>query len=532
MLLKQTVFYQEFSKLSLHRKIYILGLMILVIGLPLSPFLVSISQFIIGLNWIFEQNFKEKFTILKNNKAIWAFLILPLLHLLWLLNTSDFHYALHDLKIKLPLLLFPIFIGTSNPLSKKEIKWVLYIFIASVFIATTVSLAVLTGLYHIEYYDIRAVSVFISHIRFGLMILLSLLITGYYFGQNFNGLSTIKIVGICLLMAWFLIFLVILQSITSWVAFVIVAFYVFAKNYKKIQQQIVRRGIWASIILFILFSGGVIAKVYYDFYFSETYDLKNLPQYTPHGNKYYNDPSSIYKENGHYIKILICYKELKETWPELSKVPYNGKDANGYPIVNTMIRYLASKGLPRDRDGLLALDQEDVKMIEDGYASCIDRMKFIPYVKMYNVLWEIDRYQKSGDANNKSIVQRIEFGKTAIHIIKNNFWFGIGTGDLSIEYNKAYKEIKSNLKEKNRLRAHNQFLTFFVTFGVFGFILAVFSMLYPAIQNKNMKNNLLLSGFIIIILISMLNEDTLETQAGVTFYIAFYTIFLFSKFRE
>jgi hypothetical protein len=29
--------------------------------------------------------------------------------------------------------------------------------------------------------------------------------------------------------------------------------------------------------------------------------------------------------------------------------------------------------------------------------------------------------------------------------------------------------------------------------------------------------------------LSMFNEDTLETQAGVTFYIAFYTLFIFSE---
>jgi hypothetical protein len=30
-------------------------------------------------------------------------------------------------------------------------------------------------------------------------------------------------------------------------------------------------------------------------------------------------------------------------------------------------------------------------------------------------------------------------------------------------------------------------------------------------------------------LMSMFNEDTLETQAGVTFYIVFYTLFVFAK---
>jgi hypothetical protein len=99
---------------------------------------------------------------------------------------------------------------------------------------------------------------------------------------------------------------------------------------------------------------------------------------------------------------------------------------------------------------------------------------------------------------------------------------------LAIEYAKAYKDMQSNLIEKNQLRAHNQFLTFFVTFGVFGFFASLFGMFYPVFKNRKISN-ILLSGFILIIFISMLNEDTLETQAGVTFYIAFYSLFLFSK---
>jgi hypothetical protein len=524
----QSNFYSEFSALSIHRKFYIIGLLILALGMPLSPILVSVSQFILFGTWLIEGNFKSKFLQIKSNLSLWAFLLLPLLHLLWLFNTTNFDYALHDLKIKIPLLLFPLVLGTIPPILAKELRWILYTFILGVLFGTFASFTVLVGIFPQEFNDIRDISIFISHIRFGLMILLSQLIIFYYLFNNSSPLTFWNKLGISILIIWLLSFLIILQSITSWIAFVLILFYAYITLYKKIQSFILKIASSALIIAVLLSCVSLISKVYYDFYFTKTLSLNNLPTHTPRGNAYLNDTTSIYKENGHYIYILICKEELAKTWPKLSEIPYSGKDANGFSIENTMIRYLTSKGLPKDQDGLLALEPEDIRMIEKGYATSVIRKKFIPYVKMYNVVWEIDRYMKSGDANNKSIVQRIEFGRAAKHIISKNFWFGIGTGDLNNAYTNAYIEIGSILNPKNQLRAHNQFLTFFVTFGVFGFFIALFSMFYPALKNYK-KQGILLSGFLIMAFLSMFNEDTLETQAGVTFYIAFYTLFIFSE---
>lgn len=521
-------FVQEFSKLNNHRKVYLIGLFLMSIGLPLSSVLVSSAQFLLALNWFIERDFKNKLQRLNTNKTVYLFLLLPLVHVLWLINTSDFVWALHDLKIKLPLLVIPLIIGTTKPLSTTELRWVLSTFIFAVFAGTTVSLAVLTGIYKIEITDIRGISIFISHIRFGLMIVLSIHIIGYYFITLFKNLSGNKKISLIILVLWFLTFLIILQSITGWVTLFALLLYVFIISYKNIKIQSFRIFAWAILLVIIISTFSVVSKVYYDFYFTKTHNLSELPQHTAYGNRYLNNTTSQLKENGHYINILISHKELAQTWPEISSISYKGRDAKGFPISNTAIRYLTSKGLNKDRDGLLTLEPEDIKMIENGYASCVFRKNFIPYVKIYNVVWEIDRYIKTGNANNKSIVQRIEFGRAALHIIKNNFWFGVGTGDLRTSYKQAYDEINSNLKTKNRYRAHNQFITFFVTFGFFGFLATLISMFYPGVINYS-KGGILLSGFLIIIFISILNEDTFETQAGVTLYIVFYTLFSFSK---
>jgi len=514
----------QINRIRAHRNIFVTAMVILVLGLPLSPFLVSFGQMILLLNWIVEGGFNVKLRLIKEQKILWAFLLMPLLHIIWLLNTSDFQYALHDLKIKIPLLIIPIIIGTSEHLKEKELRYILSAFVFAVFAGSMVSLAVLLDIYHVDINDVRNISIFISYIRFSLMVVLSILIIYDYITTYFDRITSIQKLGLFILLVWFIVFIILLQSITGWVSL----FIILIISYLKAKNKHIKYIVGLLILLILSIFGITATHVYKDFYNVKRKDLKNLPEYTLLGNKYTND--TIYKdlENGYYINILICKKELRQTWSELSDISFDKYDVNGFRIQKTMIRYLTSKGLTKDREGLLSLDNKDIKMIEKGYTSCMYRYKSGLYIRMYVVLWELNEYIKTGDANGKSIAQRIEFSKAAFHIIKNNFWFGVGVGDLNKEYKKAYIEIDSKLEKKHRLRVHNQYITFLLTFGIFGFILAVYSMLYPGIVSLK-RENVLLLGFLLIILMSMLNEDTLETQAGVTFYILFYTLFVFTK---
>ncbi len=510
------------------RLLFIFSLILLAIGLPLSPFLVSVSQFLLLFSWLIEGDFKAKFRLFKENKAIWIFLILPMLHIVWLLNTSDLSYALHDIKIKLPLLVFPLLLGTSAPLSKKEMNLVLASFILGVFSGSVVTLSIITGIYPYPHQNVRDTSIFISHIRFGLMVVFSLVLLGYYIASAFRMRDRKKAFCLVLAFIWFLCFLLVLQSITSWVVLFFLVYFLFIFYYKLIINKDLRLIGWGLLLILFVGVSGLIGKVTHDFYFKKNPHFSDLPTRTPRGNVYLNDTISREKENGYYVGVLICDQELSQTWPKLSQIPYDGRDANGYPVTTTMIRYLASKGLPKDEDGLLKLGPEDIKMIENGYASCVYRSNFIPYIRVYELIWELDRYFKNGDANNKSVAQRMEFSKAAIHIVSENLWFGVGTGDLRESYDDAYSVLHSQLIKENRLRAHNQYLTFFAAFGIFGFLLALFSLFGPAWMAGN-RTNYLLASFLFIVFLSMLNEDTLETQAGVSFYIFFYSLLIFSS---
>lgn len=174
------------------------------------------------------------------------------------------------------------------------------------------------------------------------------------------------------------------------------------------------------------------------------------------------------------------------------------------------------------------LGMEDIRLIEQGKANYLYGKKFSMYNQMYLIIWQIDVFRKSGNPSGHSVTQRILYLKAAIDIIRDNFWYGVGTGDVINSYSAYYKEIDSPLSERWRLRAHNQLLTFLLTYGIFGFIWILVGFLYPVYLERKW-NDYFMIVFLLVGFFSMLNEDTLETHTGVSFFAIFYSLFLFAR---
>jgi O-antigen ligase len=115
-------------------------------------------------------------------------------------------------------------------------------------------------------------------------------------------------------------------------------------------------------------------------------------------------------------------------------------------------------------------------------------------------------------------------------IIKKNFWLGVGTGDIALAFEDQYIKMDSKLKPEFRHRAHNQFLATFVTFGIIGLVWFLISLIYPAIALKKVFNYHY-AVFWIIIMFSMVVEDTLETQMGASLF-AFFNAFLLFAYTD
>jgi O-antigen ligase len=141
-------------------------------------------------------------------------------------------------------------------------------------------------------------------------------------------------------------------------------------------------------------------------------------------------------------------------------------------------------------------------------------------------MWEFHQYTEGGDPNGHSIMQRLESWKAALHVIKAHPLFGVGTGDLPNQVNNQYGEMHSKLDGTHYLRPHNQYLAIAVAFGITGLCYFLFTLCYPLYFSRN--RNYFYFVFFLTLVISMLTEDTLETQPGATFFAFFNAFFLFA----
>lgn len=515
--------------------IYFYLLCILAVSLPLSIWITSLSQILLLVNWILGGNFRSKWRKLKSDKALLLFLGIFGIHLAGLLYTQsgNLSYAFHDLKIKLPLLVLPVIIATTEIPHRSGIRILVSLFISAVSISTLISFFIYLGIIPYEYYDIREISLFVSHIRLSLMINLSVFAAVYYLFLSpeefrFHGKMTWLF---ALQMVWQTVFIFILKSFTGIVIFfcisILVAF-IFSGRITQVAPRFIFRVLILTVPLLI---ASFITRSIDRFYTREKVDFSSLEEYTPDGNPYYHDTLKRAVENGNYVWIYISEKELEEAWNERSEIPYDSLDNKNQRIKYTLIRYLTSKGYRKDRQGVENLTSEDVSAIENGLANYIFKDDLSLYPRVYEIIWEIDGYLRGGDPSGHSVAQRIAYLRGARHIISHHPVIGVGTGDVQYTFDRYYEETGSPLKENNRRRAHNQFVTFILTFGFLGFTLIMLMLLLPIFLRKKWKSYLFLVFFSIAML-SWINEDTLETQTGVSFFALFYSLLLLASTKQ
>src|ERR1035437_9214819 len=295
-----------------HQSIYVFALTLLVIGMPLSKFLMSLSQIILVSNWVLEGNLKNKLITFWKNKPALILSSLVLLHILGLIYTSDFNYAFKDIRIKGPLLILPLMFSTSKPLSKKLFDRILQIFVAAIILGTLISILILTGIIHRQVVDVRNISIFISHIRFALLICVAIAVSVYFF---FYSDDRNKKYAWATIIIWLITFLIIMESLTGLAALSITTFILGIYFVLKSQKQILKYA-----VLIVL---SVITVCTYIYIHSElnkindqveNVNLNSLINYTSRGNLYQHNVINKETENGNLVWIYICEPELEQSW--------------------------------------------------------------------------------------------------------------------------------------------------------------------------------------------------------------------------
>jgi len=544
-------FFKQFIRYNFY-----FGLALMLASLPFSKFMVSIGQWWLTGAWVLErldiqkiqifykEHTRSRFYVLIvpysfllifegigrgfqeffKNKPAMIFASIFLIHIAGLIFTVDFQYALKDLRTKIPLFILPIFLSTSEAINRKTFYRFMLIFIFSLFIVTLFNA---WKVINHDYVDIRDISHHVGNIVFGLLICLSIFSSGYLIIKRDTFPGIIKI-PLFIILIWSMIYLVITQSMTG-LSITILTFLLL------LPVLIFRRkNKWLKVVLIILIfavTGGIIfylQRVVHDYYQADTVDYHKLEKVTSRGNPYVHDPFHKQTENGHYLWLYIQWEELRKSWNTRSKIPFDGNDLKGQPVKFTLVRFLTSKNERKDADAVQRLSDQEIYAIETGVANNLYIQKFSIRGRIYEFLMGYENYKQSGNPTGSTIMQRLEFWKASLGLIKDNWLYGVGTGDMNIAFQQQYEKMHSKLSPDQRWRSHNQYMSICIGFGVFGLIWFLFAIFYPAIATKRFDDYFFLA-FLIIAMIAMLTDDTIESQMGVTFFAFFYCFFLFSR---
>ncbi len=544
------------SGTNIHSLAYTITLMLLAASIPLSKFTMSVTEFMLlglwlwsgfsfsisyrffkiggGVKGVFHllgyilslgyNNIIDKFTLFFRNKPALVFTFIYGVHVVGLFYTSDMSYAVKDLRIKVPLLLLPIVISTMHKLNPKQFRMLLVVYSLSVFSSTIVSLYIFSTN---TYVDIREISPFISPIRLGLNVSFSFFIMIYFIFHE-RKYRTWQIVSFIIMALWFLSFLFLLEAVTSIVIILIGSIgYLFFRLLNTMvawQKLVLSLFVIALPSLFIL----QVSSVIVDATTPPDIDFAKLDKATNLGNPYIHDTIKLKVEDGKYVGLYLCYDELITEWDKRSDIDYYGVTDAGHMVNATLVRYLTSRDLRKDAEGVKSLTEDDIYMIEQGVANYNYIHSPGLRTRLLKMIMGYEVYQQTNNPSGSSVMQRYEYMRASFKIINDNFLLGVGTGDLENSFYEEFALMNSSLESKYRYHAHNQYLGIFVALGLFGFLVFIIGLFYPAIVLSGFKDYYF-SVFFVIMLISMFSDDTIETQAGATLFAFFYSLLLFGR---
>jgi hypothetical protein len=498
------------------RILFLMTLALYMIAIPFSKFLMSLAGVILVANWFLEcfleRNLWKKFAYAAKSKVIWVVLLIYIVHLLGFIYTKNIAFAFADIWIKVPMFFIPIIFYTSKPLSRNEIQLFLYVYVLGVLFSS------LFGFFRClpqEFNDMRKMAVYISYVRFELNICFAIFVSFYLLLQE-NKWKYFKIFPF-IASIWFLFLLVYAGLMTGIILLIIISFVLIIRASIRQKNLFLR---FLTPALFLAALGGITLFIYTTAknYFSvPPFDSTKI-EYTADGNAYTSDFDMRYVENGNYVFAYLCEAEIAEAWNKRSPMDYGD-------VCMTLIRYLNSKGLRKDRLAVKSLADEEITTIENGIGNIAYTHDFAVVRRIHELFWEINDYRQTRTVVGYSFAQRVELWKISLSAIQKHPWLGVGTGDVKEAFAKELVEKDSPLAFTNK-RSHNQYFTFLIAFGVIGLGLILFSIFYPAIILGKFKEPLFLVFFILAML-SMFTEDTLEPQDGATFFTFFYSFFLF-----
>ncbi len=490
----------------------VIGCVFVIIGLLFSKAILSLSSAYLILVVILSGDYSKGILRIKENITLHVFLLFIVFYIGSLSWSKNLEEGLTDLISKSNLILLPITLVALPPISDKHKTILLRIFVGLVLIASVINFVSYNMSYAPEK-DIRTMSIFQSHIRFSLFVVFGIFILAYQKTINLS-VKIVSYLGIF----WLLFYTYYAQVLSGMLVLIICLICISLYELKSSVK-------WKKITSIVFIVSTIILIVYISLNFNNLnnikIEIKSYKKFTKLGHIYTHDTLSKSLENGYPIDCYINIEELDSTWKTRSNIPLNSYTKNEYQYYTVLVRYLTSKGLTKDAEGVNKLTKKDIYNIEHGIPTILALESGLKR-RIYELQYELNSKK---DPNGHSILHRIEYWKAGWSIFKQNWIIGTGIGDYKEAYQQEYTKSKSVLESKNRLESHNQFLGILVATGVIGLSLLLIHIILTFkvfFQNKN-KLALL---FFTICTVSFLVEDTLTTLAGMSFYAFFFGLFM------
>jgi len=398
------------AKKILHYKVYLKLINLFLCSvvaflIPLEKKIVPLAISTWLIIWLFEADFMLKIKRIQNFVPYAAMILFFLLHAVFIINSEDVSEALHDLEVKLSLLIFPIIFALKNFWYRQKKDLILKAFLAGNVLACVVCFvrAVYRHLIlHQTHFSYSEYSYFHHTSYFSMYLLFSLLII--YHLYKTNRLKT---------------------KIEKIFALVCALFFI-------------------STIILLSSKAGVIALF--------------------------------------LVSSAILFKEISR-------------------ILKTKLLIIISL------------------LILIGFAATVSLNS-----RFQSAFRAVVNYKADEVSNRESTNARIFLLKSSFDIIADNFWFGVGTGDIKHELLARSKQFDPAYSAEKQLNPHNQFLETFIGQGFFGFATLVFIFVYSLIFAFR-KRNRLFFFFLLITAFNFMFESMLNTLAGIVFFAFFYNYF-------
>lgn len=136
------------------------------------------------------------------------------------------------------------------------------------------------------------------------------------------------------------------------------------------------------------------------------------------------------------------------------------------------------------------------------------------------MIWDWQQYQQNA-GDNYSDAERWISLKVGLKMWTDNFWIGVGVGDLPSEIQRLVSQMFPAYTHDPRL-PHNQFIYILAGSGMLGLIGSLLAFAAPFFGGPH-RRFYLFAVFQIMVFLSFMVEYTIETSIGVAWYL-FYTL--------